>query len=161
MGLFLPPGLINYFLFHIGEIFNYNLFKKFLIPFLFLFFWDPYNSNIVALDIVSEVSETILSSFHSFTLFCSSELISTILSSSSLIRSSASAILLLIPSRVFLTSVIVLFVFAYVFFNSSAESLQSCLTLCDPIDGSPPGSPIPGIPQAITLEWVAIPFSNA
>ena len=40
-------------------------------------------------------------------------------------------------------------------------SLQSCLTLCDPIDGSPPGSPIPGILQARTLEWVAISFSNA
>ena len=40
-------------------------------------------------------------------------------------------------------------------------SLQSCLTLCDPIDGSPPGSPIPGILQARTLEWVATPFSNA
>ena len=39
--------------------------------------------------------------------------------------------------------------------------LQSCLTLCDPIDGSPPGSPVPGILQATTLEWVAISFSNA
>ena len=42
-----------------------------------------------------------------------------------------------------------------------AKSLQSCLTLCDPIDGSPPGSPVPGILQARTLEWVAIAFSNA
>ena len=42
-----------------------------------------------------------------------------------------------------------------------AKSLQSCLTLCDPIDGSPPGFPIPGILQARTLEWVAISFSNA
>ena len=42
-----------------------------------------------------------------------------------------------------------------------AKSLQSCRTLCDPIDGSPPGSPIPGILQARTLEWVAISFSNA
>ena len=42
-----------------------------------------------------------------------------------------------------------------------AKSLQSCLTLCDPIDGSLPGSPIPGILQARTLEWVAISFSNA
>ena len=42
-----------------------------------------------------------------------------------------------------------------------AKSLQSCPTLCDPRDGSPPGSPIPGILQARTLEWVAIPFSNA
>ena len=42
-----------------------------------------------------------------------------------------------------------------------AKSLQSCLTLCNPIDGSLPGSPVPGILQARTLEWVAISFSNA
>jgi len=44
---------------------------------------------------------------------------------------------------------------------AAAKSLQSCPTLCDPIDGSPPGSSIPGILQAIILEWVAISFSNA
>ena len=44
---------------------------------------------------------------------------------------------------------------------TAAKSLQPCLTLCDPIDGSPPGSLIPGILQARTLEWVAISFSNA
>ena len=44
---------------------------------------------------------------------------------------------------------------------AAAKSLQSCLTLCDPIDGSPPCSPVPGILQALTLEWVAISFSNA
>jgi len=44
---------------------------------------------------------------------------------------------------------------------AAAKSLQSCLTLCDPIDGSPPGSPIPGILQARIVEWVAISFSNA
>ena len=44
---------------------------------------------------------------------------------------------------------------------AAAKSPQSSLTLCDPIDGSPPGSPIPGILQARTLEWVAISFSNA
>ena len=44
---------------------------------------------------------------------------------------------------------------------AAAKSLQSCPTLCDPIDGTPPGSPIPGILQARTLEWVAISFSNA
>ena len=41
-----------------------------------------------------------------------------------------------------------------------AKSLQSCLILCDPIEGSPPGSPVPGILQARTLEWVAISFSS-
>ena len=44
---------------------------------------------------------------------------------------------------------------------ADAKSLQSCPTLCDPIDYSPPGSPVPGILQARTLEWVAISFSNA
>ena len=44
---------------------------------------------------------------------------------------------------------------------AAAKSLQPCPTLCDPIDGSPPGSPISGILQARTLEWVAISFSNA
>ena len=44
---------------------------------------------------------------------------------------------------------------------AAAKSLQSCPTLCDHLDGSPPGSPIPGILQARTLEWVAISFSNA
>ena len=43
---------------------------------------------------------------------------------------------------------------------AAAKSLQSCPTLCDPIDGSPPGSPVPGILQARTLELVAIAFSN-
>ena len=44
--------------------------------------------------------------------------------------------------------------------KSESEISQSCLTLCDPIDGSPPGFPVPGILQARTLEWVAISFSN-
>ena len=44
---------------------------------------------------------------------------------------------------------------------AAAESLQSCPTLCNSVDGSPPGSPVPGILQARTLEWVAISFSNA
>ena len=44
---------------------------------------------------------------------------------------------------------------------AAAKSLQLCPTLCDPTDGSPPSSPIPGILQARTLEWVAIAFSNA
>jgi len=44
---------------------------------------------------------------------------------------------------------------------AAAKSLQSCPTLCDPVDGSPPGSPVPGILQARTLEWVAIASFNA
>jgi len=50
---------------------------------------------------------------------------------------------------------------AQVLVAAAAASIQSCPTLCDLIDGSPPGSPVPGILQARTLEWVAIPFSNA
>ena len=52
-------------------------------------------------------------------------------------------------------------VFEYYWCLYAAASLQSCPTLCNPIDGSPPGSPVPGILQARTLEWVAISFSNA
>ena len=53
-------------------------------------------------------------------------------------------------------------VFCYVAASAATvKSIQSCPTLCDPIDGSPPGSPVPGILQARTLEWVAISFSNA
>ena len=50
---------------------------------------------------------------------------------------------------------------ALIYIFAAAKSLQSCPTLCDPIDGSPQGSPVPGILQARTLEWVAISFSNA
>ena len=52
----------------------------------------------------------------------------------------------------------------HIFLNTlaaAAKLLQSCPTLCDPIDGGPPGSPVPGILQARTLEWVAISFCNA
>ena len=49
--------------------------------------------------------------------------------------------------------------FSY-FISAAAKSLQSCPTLCDPIDGSPPGSPVPGILQARILEWGAITFSD-
>ena len=52
-------------------------------------------------------------------------------------------------------------IYLFFFFFAIAKSLQLCPTLCDPIDGSPPGFPIPGILQARTLEWVAISFSNA
>ena len=50
---------------------------------------------------------------------------------------------------------------SHLYAAAAAKSLQSCPTLCNPIDGSPPGSAIPGILQARTLEWVAISFSNA
>ena len=57
---------------------------------------------------------------------------------------------------------LLLLLFCYCFSAAAAaKSFQSCPTLCDPIDGSPPGTPVPGILQARTLEWVAISFSNA
>ena len=58
--------------------------------------------------------------------------------------------------------VTILFVYQVIrYAAAAAKSLQSCPTLCDPIDGSPPGSPVPGILQARILEWVAISFSDA
>ena len=93
----------DYFISHIREVFNYNLFKYFLRPFLFLFFfWDPYNWNVVCLMLSQRSLRLSLILFILFSLFCFVIVISTILSSRSLIRSSASVILLLIPSREFL-----------------------------------------------------------
>ena len=112
--------LIDYFLFHVGEIFNYNLFKIFLIPFFFLFFfWDPYNSHMVHLKFSQWPLRLSSVLFILFTICCSSKVISTILSSSSLIGPSASDILLLFPPRVFLILVLVLFFSVCLFFNSS------------------------------------------
>ena len=56
---------------------------------------------------------------------------------------------------------ILLYVYSLSYSAAAAKSLQSCPTLCDPIDSSLPGSAIPGILQARTLEWIAISFSNA
>ena len=138
--------LIDYFPFHVGEIFNYNLLKFFSCP----FFFSSSSGTPIIWMLVHLICLRGLwdcpQFFSLFTLFCSSEVISTILFSSSLFHSSASDILLLIPSRVFLISVIMLFV-SVCLFNSSAaaaaKSLQSCPTLCHPRDSSPPGSPVP------------------
>ena len=59
------------------------------------------------------------------------------------------------------TTIIIVKLIPEPLFCSAAKSLQSCPTLCDPIDGSPAGSLVPGILQARTLEWVGISFSNA
>ena len=99
----------GYFLPHFREVFNYYLLKYFLMVFLFVFFfWDSCDLNVGAFNIVSEVSVVILIYFNSF--FFSASFISTNLSSNSLILSSASVILLLVPSRVLLISVIALFI---------------------------------------------------
>ena len=66
-----------------------------------------------------------------------------------------------ILSKAFMWSVKQMLFRSSLAFSAAAKSLQSCPTLCDPIDGSPPGSPVPGILRARTLEWVAISFSNA
>ena len=97
----------DYFLPHFREVFNYYLLTYFLMTFLFVFFfWDSYDSNVGAFDIVPEVSEVVFISFDSFFFFfLSASFISTILYSTSLILSSASVILLLVPSRVLLISV--------------------------------------------------------
>ena len=113
--------LIDSFLSHVGEVFNYNFFKNFLSAVVFWFFlWDPYNSNVDAFNIVPNVSEAFLNSFHSFPfILLFSNYFFTILSSSALIHSTASVILLLFPSGVFLISVIVLFISVCLFFISS------------------------------------------
>ena len=126
MGLFVPLEL-DYFLFHVEEVFIYNLFKNFLIPFLFS---SSSGTPIIQMLVCLILSQISISQFFfiRFTLFCSSEVVFTILSSSSLICSSASDILLLIPSRVFLISVIVLFVSVCLFFNSSRSLLIESYT---------------------------------
>ena len=118
---------IDYFLPHVEEVFNYNFIINFLSAVLFFFLWDLYNSNVCVFNIVPNISEVILNAFHSFSLFCSSLVISTILSSSSLIHYSASAILLLIPCRV-LILVIVLFI-SICFFFIFSMSLMIALTV--------------------------------
>ena len=65
------------------------------------------------------------------------------------------------PSAVHLKPSTLTLFFGYAAAATAAKSLQLCPTLCDPIDSSPPGFPVPGILQARTLEWVAISFSNA
>ena len=65
------------------------------------------------------------------------------------------------PSNFQLHNMVLLITVTLLYLAAAAKSLQSCPTLCDPIDGSPPVSPIPGILQERTLEWVAISFSNA
>ena len=99
--------LTDYFLYHVGEIFNYNLFKNFLKPFFISFSsGTPILRMLVHLILMQRSLRLSSVLFFLFTLFCSSEVISTFLSSSLLIRSSASDILLLIPSVQFSRSVV-------------------------------------------------------
>ena len=104
----------DYFLPHFREVFNYCLLKYFLMVFLFVFFfWDSYDSNIVAFNIVLEVSEIAFISFNSFLFFPLWFIY--FYSSISLILSSASVILLFFVSRVFLISFIALYIDSFLF----------------------------------------------
>ena len=126
MGLSILPG-VDCFLSYVREVFGCNLFKYFLRPFLSLVsFWDPYNASVCVFNVIPEVSETVLISFHSFSLFCSVAVISTTLSSSSLICSSASVILLLIPS-----SVSFLYLFIYLFILAALGLSCTWAVHCD------------------------------
>ena len=97
----------GYFLHHFREFFSCYLLKYFFMAFLFVFFfWDSYDSNVGAFNIVPEVSEIVLISFNTFSFFLSASFISTILSLTSLILFYASVILLLVPSRVLLSQLL-------------------------------------------------------
>ena len=103
--------LSEWFLSHVREIFGYYLLEYFFCPLLSLFsFWHPYNTDVGAFHVVPEFSE-MLFVFNLFSLFCSASVVSTNLSSTSLICSSASCILLLATSK---KSVVFLF-FVFVF----------------------------------------------
>ena len=110
--------LSDYFLPHFREVFNYFLLKYFLMVFLIIFFfWDSYDSNVVAFNIVLEVSEIVFISFNSFFFFPPWFTYFYILSSTSLILSSASVILLFVASKVFLITFIALFIIYWLFFK--------------------------------------------
>ena len=114
-------GLGDCFLPHFREVFNCYLLEYFLMAFLFVFFWDSYNSNVGAFNIVSEVSEVVLISFNSFFFLFSSLLhLSLPLCLPPHIVSSAPVILLLVPSRVLLISFIALLI------DSSLLLLRPC-----------------------------------
>ena len=104
--------LSSYYLSHVREIFDYNLFKYFLIPFLFLFFfWDPYNLNVDVLNVVPALSETVLISFllfFPFFLFHFNYFHYSIFQLT--YPSFCLRYLLLVPFSIFLISIIVLFI---------------------------------------------------
>ena len=120
-------NLFDYFLSCIREVFNYNLLQYFLSPFLSpFFFWDSINSNVRTFNVVPEVSESVLNSFHS--LFCSAVVISTIYLPSQLFVLLPVLFMLLIPSIEFLISFIVLFIIVCLLFSSSMSLLNiSCI----------------------------------
>ena len=117
--------LSGYFLPLFREVFKYYFLTYFLIPFPFVFFlWDIYSSNVGVLNIVPEVSEVFLIAFNSVFLLCFIYFHQCIFHS--LFLSSASVILLLVPSRVLLVSVIALFIIDWRYFISSRSNI-SCI----------------------------------
>ena len=105
--------LYDYFLPHFKEVFNHYLLEYFPIAFLFVFlFWDFYDLNVGAFDIVPEVSEVVLISFNSFSFFLSASFISTFYLPPHLsyLLPHLSYLLLVVPSRVFFISFIALFI---------------------------------------------------
>ena len=125
---------IGYFLFHLGEIFNYNLFKKFLIPFLFLFFWNSYKWNVGAFDIVPEVSETVFSSLNSFYFIL-------------LFRSYFHHFILQLTDSFFCFRYSAIDSFSVQF----SSATQLCPTLCNSINHSTPGLPTGHITNSRSL----------
>ena len=113
---FILPGTLQFldfcdcFLFHVREILSYYLFKYFLKPLLSLFFWDIYNVNVGEFNVVLRYLKLSSFIYILFYLFCYAAVISTNLSSSTVVCSSASFTLLLISSSIFLVSVAVLFI---------------------------------------------------
>ena len=114
-----------YFLHHSGEVFKYYLLKYFLMTFLFVFFfWDTYDSNVRAFNIVPEVSEVVLISFNYFFLFSSLLHLFPPFYLPPHLSYLLPVILLLVPSRVLLISVIALFIIDWLFFISSRSLLS-------------------------------------
>ena len=116
--------LSGYFFSHFRGVFDCYLIKYFLVFFLFVFFWDNYDSNAGAFNIVPEVSGVVLISFYSFLFFLFVSFISTIPSPTSLILFSVSVILLLVFSRVFLILVIALLIIDWLSFIYSRSLLN-------------------------------------
>ena len=128
--------LIDYFLSHVREVFNYNFFKNFLGAFLSSFSGTPMTQMLVHLILAQRSLRLSSILFILFLLFCSSAVVSTILCSRSFIYSSTSVILLSVTSRVFLTSVIVLLISVCLFFISYM-SLVIVLTVLNVSSFSP------------------------
>ena len=120
---------------------------------------SAFGWNILKISMRSISSNVLFKTYVFLLLFCFDDLSFGV----SGVLKSPITVLLSISPFMFVTVFALYFevLLCWVYAAAASESLQSCLTLCDPIDGSPPGSSVPGILQARILEWVAISFSNA